>query len=107
MGEGVLGVNTLCFVIVCVCVCVCVGVGWGGGGGYANQPEYHHLANIRRAEEIKTLKVTEQFRHDNYATINWTDKGADISESYNRVLDSSLSEFVEIVLKVGFRKNKQ
>lgn len=58
MGEGVLGVNTLSFVIVCVC----------GDGGCTNQPEYHHLANIR-AEEIKILKVTEQFHQDNYATI--------------------------------------
>lgn len=54
-----------------VCVRVCVGVASVclGGRGCANQPEYHHLANIR-AEEIKILKVTEQFHQDNYATIN-------------------------------------
>lgn len=69
-----------------VCVCVCV----RGGRWCANQPEYHHLANIG-AEEIKILKVTEQFHQDNYATINWTDKGSNNSESYNNVFLQSIS----------------
>ncbi len=71
--------NSVC-VCVFVCTCACL-----GGRGCANQPEYHHLANIR-AEEIKILKVTEQFHQDNYATINSIDKGSDISESYNNLL---------------------
>ena len=74
-------------VCVCVCVCVCVHL---GGWGCANQPEYHHLANIG-AEEIKILKVTEQFHQDNDATINWTDNGSDNSESYNNALLQSIS----------------
>lgn len=51
---------------VCARARVCAHV---EGRGCANQPEYHHLANIR-AEEIKILKVTEQFHQDNHATIN-------------------------------------
>lgn len=83
----------------CVCkwVCVCL-----GGRGCANQAEYHHLANIR-AEEIKILKVTEQFHQDKYATIKWIDKGSDISGSYNNVLLQCLGVCRDL-LKVGFRK---
>lgn len=65
-----------------LCVCVCI-------RGCVNQPQYHHLANIR-AEGIKIPKVTEQFHQDNYATINWTDKGSDNSESYNNTLLQSI-----------------
>lgn len=75
------------FLILCACVCVCVHL---EGRGCANQPQYHHLANIE-AEEIKILKVTEQFHQDNYATINWTDKGSANSKSYNSVLLQSIS----------------
>lgn len=84
-------------------VCVCPN-GVGGWRWCTNQAEYHQLANIR-AEEIKILKVTEQFHQDNYATINWIDKGSDISESYNNVLLLSLGVCRDL-FKAGF-KNKQ
>lgn len=51
-----------------------------GGRRRANKPEYHHLASIR-AEEIKTLKVTEQIHQEGRATINWEDKGSHIGQS--------------------------
>lgn len=64
-GSGSVDSLWIFFKKFCVCVCVCV----RGGRGCANQPQYHHLANIG-AEEIKIRKVTEQFHQDNYATIN-------------------------------------
>lgn len=56
---------------------MCAGL---GGRRRANKPEYHHLASVG-AEEIKTLKVTEQIHQEDRATINWEDKGSRVGQS--------------------------